>query len=260
MQETAGTRDAAGGPAVNSQYRYAAVLSEALRQRARWLDLGCGHAFLPSWMQGDSFAPPAETVIVGIDLDRDALRAHAGLQRRLVGDVQQLPVADASFDLVTANMVVEHLSDPGKFFGEVSRVLRPGGLLVVHTPNSRGYTSLLARCVPSSWRPRVAHLLQGRDARDVYPTHYKANTLDALRRLAIDNQLEVAELVTLNSSAQFFNVPAVRWLEDRFLAALLHPRLGRWRPCIIGRFVKHPSAGDASGADKKPTSAAGRRH
>lgn len=51
---------------------------------------------------------------------------------------EQLPFDDASFDLVLSDNVIDHAEDPGKIVGEISRVLRPGGLLYftvnVHHP------------------------------------------------------------------------------------------------------------------------------
>jgi SAM-dependent methyltransferase len=49
-------------------------------------------------------------------------------------DVQRLTYADAAFDLVTSTEVFEHVPDDARAFGEVRRVLRPGGLLVFTVP------------------------------------------------------------------------------------------------------------------------------
>lgn len=52
----------------------------------------------------------------------------------LVVDALSLPVADASQDLVVAEMVLEHLMDPGRGAAELQRVCRPGGLLLIKVP------------------------------------------------------------------------------------------------------------------------------
>lgn len=49
---------------------------------------------------------------------------------------QRLPFEDASFDLVWCSEVIEHLQDPAFSLGELRRVTKPGGLLVLTTPNS----------------------------------------------------------------------------------------------------------------------------
>ncbi len=52
----------------------------------------------------------------------------------LVADALSLPVADASQDLVVAEMVLEHLMDPGRGAAELQRVCRPGGLILIKAP------------------------------------------------------------------------------------------------------------------------------
>ena len=223
----------------NSQHAYATVLRTQVGRHRRWLDLGCGHQFLPSWMgQTPPLAPPDRLVVVGIDRDADAIRVHPDLKLRVVGDIERLPFGPASFDLVTANMVVEHVAAPEALFREVGRVLAPEGTFLVHTPNLQGYTTVLARCIPSSWRPKVARTLLGRDERDVYQTYYRSNTASTLRQLAEASHLEVARLQTVLSSPQLFKVRGAGWLENRFLQVLAGERWERWRPCIIAEFVK----------------------
>lgn len=53
------------------------------------------------------------------------------------GDLESAHYDDASFDLITARHVIEHLPDPSSFVGEAGRILRPGGQLLIATPNSQ---------------------------------------------------------------------------------------------------------------------------
>jgi ubiquinone/menaquinone biosynthesis C-methylase UbiE len=48
-----------------------------------------------------------------------------------------LPFADSSFDRTFVNEVLEHISDEGQTLNELRRVLRPGGVLIVISPNRR---------------------------------------------------------------------------------------------------------------------------
>lgn len=57
----------------------------------------------------------------------------------VVGDAQALPFPDESFDIVVCTEVVEHVDYAGNVLGEIHRVLTPGGILVLGTPNTASY-------------------------------------------------------------------------------------------------------------------------
>lgn len=85
--------------------------------------------------------------VVGVDNDADAVR-YASEQytserlQFLVGDATAIPMASASVDVVTSFETIEHFQDHERFLQEVSRVLRPGGLLVISSPNRVVYSEL----------------------------------------------------------------------------------------------------------------------
>jgi SAM-dependent methyltransferase len=74
--------------------------------------------------------------VTGVDASDDAVRLcaekHPGLVEK--GDACALPFPDASFDLVLATDVLEHLEDDGKALAELRRVLRPGGSALLTVP------------------------------------------------------------------------------------------------------------------------------
>ena len=75
---------------------------------------------------------------VGLDLSREGLavaRRKAGL-RVLMARAENLPMAGGSFDVLLAQHMIEHLPDPVSALREWRRVLRPGGMVVLATPNA----------------------------------------------------------------------------------------------------------------------------
>lgn len=213
-----------------------------------WLDLGCGHRVLPEW-RGD-----AERAIVGragsatgIDFDMPSLARHRSLRRLVRGDIASLPFRDASFDLVTANMVVEHLDDPERQFREIGRVLRPGGALLLHTPNALGYPAMVSRFAPDALKHVLIRLLDSRRSEDVFPTHYRANTERRLKTVAGESGLELAACDMRATDAMFAVVPPIAAAELVVIRLLLTRRMRGYRSNIIATLRK-PAQGDGSGA------------
>ncbi len=101
-----------------------------------WLDIGCGHHILPPWQAKQEQELVAKcSKITGIDAEVNSLVKHRSITRIVAGNISKLPFRDSTFNLVTANMVIEHLDDPESQFREILRVLKPGGTFILHTPN-----------------------------------------------------------------------------------------------------------------------------
>ncbi|GAM46863.1 S-adenosylmethionine-dependent methyltransferase [Nocardia seriolae] len=76
--------------------------------------------------------------VTGLDYDDSAVahvRAKYPRVEMVQGNLAELPLADASVDIVVNFQVIEHLWDQSQFLRECLRVLRPGGKLLISTPN-----------------------------------------------------------------------------------------------------------------------------
>jgi SAM-dependent methyltransferase len=119
-----------------ARYRFAARFAEG----AMVLDAGCGTGYGAAELSRAS-------QVVGVDASTEAV-AHARLNFSGAGVhffpavCEALPFADGSFDLVVAFEVIEHLERWQDFLAEARRVLRPGGLLLVSTPNKAYYAEM----------------------------------------------------------------------------------------------------------------------
>jgi 2-polyprenyl-6-hydroxyphenyl methylase/3-demethylubiquinone-9 3-methyltransferase len=100
----------------------------------RALDVGCGAGLLSE--------PLARlgAVVTGLDAAAENIgvaRAHAAGQGLAIdyrhGGIESL--ADERFDLIVSMEVIEHVADPAAFVGGIARVLAPGGLVLLSTPN-----------------------------------------------------------------------------------------------------------------------------
>lgn len=201
------------------QNRYARELDRTLTPACRWLDLGAGCEIHRGWPEASQRTMRARArQLVGVDLVHQHLRRNPYLSAAAVADGMRLPFADGSFDLVTANMVVEHLADPTAVFREVERVLAPGGRFVFVTPNvNHPVVRALSIAVSPRWRKLLAQLAEGRPVAHIFHTCYRANSVAAVRAVARAVALE-PELVEV-----FCSYPMVRfalpltWLECQWI-------------------------------------------
>jgi SAM-dependent methyltransferase len=113
----------------------------------RVLDLGCG--------MGTFTLEAAQRGAASVGLDMMPAALHAALRvareecvgeaRFILGDAAQLPASNASFDVVLAADLTEHLDDLtlSRMLAEVRRVLKPGGHLVIYTPEATHFFEML---------------------------------------------------------------------------------------------------------------------
>lgn len=123
--------------------------SEAVRRymtpETRLLEAGCGTGLVLGRL-----APHAK-VAVGVDLSSGMLKKARAKNLTVVqGSVTQLPLADASFDLVCSFKVLAHVEAIEEAMREFSRVLRPGGRLLAEFYNPLSLRYLIKRLKPPS--------------------------------------------------------------------------------------------------------------
>jgi 2-polyprenyl-3-methyl-5-hydroxy-6-metoxy-1,4-benzoquinol methylase len=135
-------------------------LLDRVKAGDRVLDVGCGEGAFTSELAR------AGAQVVGLDVAEEPLRRARARQRsldlRLVEPAGGWALPDASFDVVWAGEVIEHVAGTAAWMSELRRVLRSGGLLLMSTPaHDRGARLLLAlseRSFALHFDPRSDHL------------------------------------------------------------------------------------------------------
>ncbi len=100
------------------------------------LDAGCGLGYGTRLL-----AEQDPSRVVGVDVSADALeRATDEGIETVRADVRDLPFEADTFDVVVCFEVIEHVEGPERVVSELERVLRPGGILLISSPNRDVYT------------------------------------------------------------------------------------------------------------------------
>ena len=117
----------------------AAYLLPHLRPELRLLDVGCG----PGNITADFAARLSRGAVRGIDASPDVVAAATRDYPDVdfeIGDVYRLNVPDASWDVVHAHQVLQHLSDPVAALKEMRRVVTPGGIVAARDSDYAAFT------------------------------------------------------------------------------------------------------------------------
>lgn len=151
---------------------------------ARVLNVGCGmflnYPELPQHLR-----------FTGVDLDPRAVAevgTRFGIETK-VSEPERLPFDDGTFDATYATEVIEHCSYPERWLREVLRVTKPGGRVLLTTPN---YGSMSLKFLESTALEVVARL-QGFTRKGIHPFPCTAASIEALARAvgAVDAQARV---------------------------------------------------------------------
>ncbi|WP_433530171.1 class I SAM-dependent methyltransferase [Micromonospora sp. CA-263727] len=117
----------------------AALVPPAARPGALLVDVGCGAGLLAPHLAGKGYRH------VGVDLTRSALAQAVAHGVTVVnGDATAVPLADGCADVVAAGELLEHVPQWRAVVAEASRLLRPGGVLVLDTLNDTALCRLVA--------------------------------------------------------------------------------------------------------------------
>jgi SAM-dependent methyltransferase len=146
------------------------LAAQGAERIGRLLDLGCGDGTNLAWL-----APFAQA-LYGSDYNLVRVlraRQQAGEAILFLADILNYPVRDAFFDLVFFNHVIEHILEDRQALSTVFRILKPGGLLILGTPNEGAWWWQLA------YR-RAPQIRAGTDHVHFYTAHSIGDKLEAL--------------------------------------------------------------------------------
>jgi ubiquinone/menaquinone biosynthesis C-methylase UbiE len=227
--------------AESSQYVYERSLRKRVSPLTVWLDAGCGTSIMPLWIPRQWDLIGIARMIFGMDPLLNALESNKQIDRRVAGKLENLPFSNESLNLVSANMVIEHVENPDQVLKEIRRVLMPGGRFVFHTPNKNHYLVFIASLLPRWFKDRF---VRSTESRTPFPAFYRLNTVKQIKRLADSSGFVIEELQCTDTSSVsgiYFGPFLIPML---FYGRLLRlESLSQWRSNLIV-VLKKPSESD----------------
>ena len=217
-------------------YRREAV--ERLIRALPWgqlLDAPCGDGAISHLARSLGFQ------VWACDIDPSALADRHGVQFQVVDLNRDLPYADGAFDVVLSIEGIEHLEHPGHCVQEFARVLKPGGTLVLSTPNVNNIQSRLHFLLSGHFSGFKTLTRRALEPRETYPHwHVSVPYLPALVYLLTRSGLQLERVeITMIKRKQWLLAPlaALLWIGAQFNNnAPVGRWLGSWK-AMLGRSV-----------------------
>src|SRR5271170_303119 len=217
-----GERTIPGLDVENYWFRRHEVVYQQLAPRCAGLEVleaGCGEGY------GADLISRVARRVIALDYDQTTVahvRARYPRVEVMHGNLAELPLADASVDVVVNFQVIEHLWDQTQFVRECARVLRPSGLLMVSTPNRITFSP-------------------GRDT-PINPFHTRELNADELTRLLVDAGFRSV------SMSGVFHGPRLAEMDARHGGSIIDAQIARavaaapWPPELLADVAAVTSA------------------
>jgi 2-polyprenyl-3-methyl-5-hydroxy-6-metoxy-1,4-benzoquinol methylase len=154
-------------------YKVEELIESYPQDKAVALDIGCGNGFDTIKLLKKS------SQVTGLDVENFVREEYRGYFKFVLGDGVTMPFRKSSFDLITCWEVIEHVKDPKQFLKEIFRILKPGGVLFLSTPNRLRLSNRLINLYKKIEYPYV--LGKDKDVGDI--VHLREYTLEDLTLL-----------------------------------------------------------------------------
>ncbi len=160
---------------------YEATVDSLVTEETVWIDIGGGKTVFENNHALAQNLSERCSLLVGLD-PSDNLDENQVVHQRVKSTLEKCR-SERSFDLATLRMVAEHLPDPEAAVESLARLVKPGGRVVIYTPNRWSPISIASSIIPFRLHHPVKRLIWHTEEEDTFPTVYGMNTRRRLRHL-----------------------------------------------------------------------------
>jgi SAM-dependent methyltransferase len=211
---------------------YEAIVARLVQPGTWWADIGCGRDVFPSNPDLARMLSGRCGYLFGIDPDPN-IRDNPYIREGFEGLVEDCNTKHR-FDLITLRMVAEHIVDPPRSVTKLAELTRPGGLVVIYTPNKWAPVSLLAAAVPNRFHYRIKRIFWGGEERDTFPTAFRMNTRATLKRVFEQCGMQEVYFAYLDDCRTFGGFRMLNYLELTVQKGLSALGLRYPENCLLG--------------------------
>jgi SAM-dependent methyltransferase len=215
---------------------YELVVSKRVVPGCNWLDVGGGHAIFPDNPRLARELVSRCAKVVAVD-PSDNVRRNPFVHERNQVALEEFDCG-VQFQLATMRMVVEHVKDPESFVGALSRLVSPGGTVIVFTINRRAPIALVSRLVPFRFHHPIKQLFWGGEEEDTFPVSYRMNTRKILASLFYRSGFDEIMFTKLDDLSMFGRFRMFNYLELLIWRGLKLIGIGYPENCLMGVYRK----------------------
>jgi SAM-dependent methyltransferase len=215
---------------------YETTLECLVNSQTRWLDVGGGRDIFKSNARTAQLLASRCRLLVGLDPSPNILD-NRFVHERVQGVIEDYRT-DATFDLITMNMVAEHLEQPAAAISAISRLTASGGRLVIYTVDKWSPVTIISALVPNSLHHPLKKLIWNVEEQDTFPTTYLMNTRGRLRSLMSDGGFQEEAFKYLDDCRTFARWRALNAIELTLWRLLRSLGLRYPEVCLLGVYRK----------------------
>lgn len=153
------------------------------------------------------YKPPGGRIIV-LDISPEQLAKNRDADELILADAtREIPLPDASVDLVISQAVMEHLKFPKTFLYNSYRVLKPGGYGIHIFPSKFALFALINGLLPAALSRRVLFFFQTDWSQEAYgfPAYYRDCYYTGIKRLLHESGFKIKEIRCFHFQSHYFN-------------------------------------------------------